>query len=130
MDINFCDGCENILYIYTDEENKLYLGCKVCGEKKDYVNNKSIYSNEFHLDFSETINNNKYLSFDNTLPVINNKNIKCPNEDCVSKTDTKGKKDNKDTKDNKENITYIKYNHDDMKYIYICNYCGQKWKNN
>ena len=76
MDINFCDGCENILYIYTDEENKLYLGCKVCGEKKDYVNNKSNYSNEFNLDFSETINNNKYLSFDNTLPVINNKNIK------------------------------------------------------
>ena len=44
MDINFCDGCENILYIYTDKENKLYLGCKVCGEKKVYVNNKSIYS--------------------------------------------------------------------------------------
>ena len=23
MDINFFDGCENILYIYTDEENNI-----------------------------------------------------------------------------------------------------------
>ena len=122
MDINFCKGCENIMFVYTDEENKLYLGCKVCGEKEDYVNNNCIYSNEFNFDFSETINNNKYLSFDNTLPIIeNNKNIKCPNEDC--------KTNEKDTSKN-TNITYIKYNDDDMKYIYICKNCGQKWKNN
>jgi len=121
MDINFCDSCENILYIYTDKENKLYLGCKVCGEKKDYINNKSIYSNEFKFDFGETVNNNKYLSFDNTLPIINNnKNIKCPNPECKSITE----------KDIQSNITYIKYNENDMKYIYICKYCGQKWKNN
>ena len=24
---------------------------------------------DFNLDFSETINNNKYINFDNTLPV-------------------------------------------------------------
>ena len=79
----------------------------------------NIYSNDFNLDFSETINNNKYINFDNTLPVIeNNQNIKCPNEDCECNKDAESK------------ITYIKYDEDNMKYIYICKMCGQKWKNN
>ena len=123
MDVHFCKGCENIMFIYSDKDNdNLYLGCKVCGEKEEYTGKKCIYSNEFKFDHSETINNNKYLSFDKTLPVIEgNKNMKCPNEDCTS-----NEKDN--TKPS--NITYIKYNEIDMKYLYICKYCGQKWKNN
>ena len=27
-------------------------------------------------------------------------------------------------------ITYIKYNSEEMRYLYICNHCGHKWKNN
>ena len=120
-EINFCKCCENILYLYTDDDNALYLACKVCGNKQDYdgEDNKCVYSNDFKLDFSETINNNKYINFDNTLPVIeNNKNIKCPNEDCETH------------KDGKSCITYIKYDENNLKYIYICKSCGQKWKNN
>ena len=38
MEINFCDKCDNLMYLYSNEENdSLYLGCKVCGEKKDYI---------------------------------------------------------------------------------------------
>lgn len=120
-EINFCKCCENILYLYSNEENELYLACKVCGNKEEYEDkeDKCIYSNDFDLDFSETINNNKYINFDNTLPVIeNNKNIKCPNEDCECNKDAPSK------------ITYIKYDDDNLKYIYICKLCGQKWKNN
>ena len=118
MEINFCEGCDNIMFIYSDQEQeKLYLGCKKCGTKKDYLNNNCIYKNEFKFDFSETINNNKYINHDTTLPIIeDNKNIKCPNEDCSS--------------DKPSNITYIKYDEDKLRYIYICNCCGQKWKNN
>ena len=120
MDIHFCKGCENTMLIYSDEENNLYLGCKVCGEKEDYLDKKCIYSNEFSFDHSETINNKKYLSYDNTLPVIEkNNNIKCPNEDCKTNTESI-----------LSNITYIKYNEIDMKYLYMCKDCGQKWKNN
>ena len=118
-EINFCDCCENILYLYTNEENELYFACKVCGNQQEYnkSSEKCIYSNDFKLDYSETINNNKYISYDTTLPVIkNNKNIKCPNDDCSS--------------DKPSNITYIKYDEDKLRYIYICNNCGQKWKNN
>ena len=122
MDIHFCKNCENTMCIYSDQENKLYLGCKVCGEKEDYLGKKCIYSNAFTFDKSETINNNKYLSFDNTLPVITgNKNIKCPNDDCTT---------NEEGSQLPSNITYIKYNETDMKYLYMCKYCGQKWKNN
>ncbi len=121
MDIHFCKNCENTMSIYSDQENNLYLGCKVCGEKENYKGKKCIYSNAFSFDKSETINNNKYLSYDNTLPVIKgNKNIKCPNGNCKMNIE--------------ENIpsfiTYIKYNETDMKYLYMCRYCGQKWKNN
>ena len=60
-----------------------------------------------------------YMMFRAKL-INNNKNIKCPNPECKSITE----------KDIQSNITYIKYNENDMKYIYICKYCGQKWKNN
>ena len=121
MDINFCNNCDNIMFVYSDEsQTQLYLGCKVCGEKTEYTGEKSIYKNNFKLDNSETINNNKYLTYDNTLPVLkSNKNIKCPNETCTSITENLS-----------SNITYVKFNEKDMKYLYICRYCGQKWKNN
>ena len=34
------------------------------------------------------------------------------------------------TEGKKSDIIYIKYDKDNMKYIYSCNYCGQKWSNN
>jgi len=120
MEVNFCDNCDNLLYIYSDEENKsLYLGCKVCGNKKDYSKSKCIYNNQSDIDLSETINKNKNLIYDITLPNIkDNPNIKCPNEYCESIE-----------KNLPSNILYVKYNTEAMKYLYVCKYCNQKWKN-
>ena len=72
------------------------------------------------IDISEVHNTNKYITHDITLPKIEgNPNIKCVNDECIS------------VKEGKESsITYIKYDLENMKYIYICNHCGQKWKNN
>ena len=56
---------------------------------------------------------------DITLPtIIGNPNIQCPNVECESIKEVKN-----------SSVTYIKYDAENMKYIYICNYCGQKWKN-
>ena len=121
MEINFCPKCDNLLFIYSDEEDKekLYLGCKACGHKNEYTDQKCIYSNEYQIDLSETINKNQYLEHDITLPTIkNNPNIKCPNVDCES--NTKGKP---------SAIIYIKYDHESMDYLYGCKYCKQKWNN-
>ena len=120
MEVNFCDYCDNLLYIYSNEENNsLYLGCKVCGNKKDYSESKCIYSNDFKIDLSETINKNENLIYDVTLPSINNNpNIKCVNKECSS------------IKENKpSDVIYIKYDYENLKYLYVCKYCNQKWKN-
>lgn len=119
MEVSFCSNCENMMYIYEDSESKLYHGCKACGETTE-IDSKTqlIYnnSNQSKMDNSELININPYISHDITLPIIkNNKNIKCKNELCDSEN---------------TDIKYVKYDSTDMKFIYICQHCGSKWKNN
>ena len=118
---HFCSECQNMTFLYTDGDKKLIHHCKACQNSEPYQKkNNCIYSIDFKkYDNSEYINNNKYITHDITLPKItNNSNIKCTNVECESITE------------NKEcDITYIKYDMENMKYIYICNYCGQKWKN-
>ena len=114
MNSTFCDNCDNFMFTYVDTNtNKLYNGCKVCGNKDDSESdaNDYIYKSNINIDISEIINPD--IINDNTLPKIkNNPNIKCINEDCNSKI-----------------ITYIKYNSDNMNYLYICDICGKKWTN-
>ena len=119
MELNFCNVCENMLYLNIKDDN-LILVCKDCGFKKDFdKNDNCIYNNNFNIDLSESINNNKFLSLDVSIPRIkNNKLFKCPNEKCKSILENKP-----------SNISYVKYDYKNIKYIYICNYCDQKWNN-
>jgi DNA-directed RNA polymerase subunit M/transcription elongation factor TFIIS len=119
---HFCKQCQNMTFLYTDEDKKLIHHCKACLYSEPYLKkNNCIYSIKFKkYDNSEYINSNPYITHDITLPKIkNNPNIKCVNPGCISITES-GPCD----------ITYIKYDMENMKYIYICNHCGQKWKNN
>ena len=118
MDVNFCSNCDNLLYLYkNDDTNELYYCCKACSntEKLD-TKITQVYSNTNEkVDKSIVINSNPYITHDITIPSIqNNKNIQCQNKDCDSK---------------QVDIKFIKYDEVDMKYIYICNHCGYKWKN-
>jgi len=109
------------MHVYLDkkvETPKLYLYCKACENKIEY-NQDLIYDNDFNIDLSESINSNKFINYDITLPHIKSDNIKCPNLECISIIENK-----------QSDIIYIKYDKDNMKYIYNCNYCGQKWSNN
>ena len=116
---NFCDDCNNTMYIYLDKDiSKLYLYCKTCLNKKEY-NNNLLYNNDSNIKISESINNNKFINYDITLPHIKSNNIKCTNEGCKSIVDKL-----------ESDIIFIKYDKNNMKYIYTCNYCGQKWTNN
>lgn len=119
---HFCKQCQNMSFLYTDESKNLIHHCKACLYSEPYSKkNNCIYSIQFKkYDNSEYINSNPYVTHDITLPKIkNNPNIKCVNSECISITETK-----------ECDITYIKYDMENMKYIYICNHCGQKWKNN
>ena len=114
MNSTFCKNCDNFMFTYVDTStNKLYNGCKVCGNKDDINSDENdyIYKSKKTIDISEIINPD--IIKDNTLPKIkNNPNIKCINSECQSKI-----------------ITYIKYNSDNMDYLYICDKCGEKWTN-
>jgi DNA-directed RNA polymerase subunit M/transcription elongation factor TFIIS len=120
-EIHFCSECQNMTYLYINEEKELIHYCKACCKIEPFENkNNCIYSVNFKkYDNSELINNNQYITHDITIPKIeNNIHMKCINDDCPS-----------NEKQTNPSISYIKYDMDDMKYIYICNDCGQKWKN-
>ncbi len=119
MDVEFCDKCDNLFYLYINPESMQVIKvCKSCGnnvkmdDKVLSINNDTKVS----IDKSDIINANPFITHDITLPTIrDNKNIQCKNELCNAE---------------EINIKYIKYDEENMKYLYICNHCGCKWKNN
>ena len=120
-DIHFCSECHNMTFIYLNEEQDLIHYCEACSKSEPFTSeNACIHTTSINkYDNSESINYNKYITHDITLPKIEgNSNIQCTNEECESIKEDKS-----------SSVTYIKYDSENMKYIYICNYCGQKWKN-
>ena len=119
-EIHFCTECNNLTSLSMNEENILIHDCKYCGKQEEFegIQGKCIYSSFTKgIDKSTLITENKYIHHDITLPTItNNENIKCPNDKCESQK-------------NGSSIKYIKYNNDELKFVYICNICGYKWKN-
>lgn len=120
MELNddyFCDMCSNMRDIVKDESGSLGFHCKACNSTEK-IKDKAfcVYSiSTRELDKSEFLNTCSHLTHDITLPkIVGNDNIKCPNPEC-----------NVDG----NSITYIKYDDKNMRYMYICDNCGQKWKN-
>lgn len=124
MEVNFCPECDNILYIYTNDDNEIYHGCKYCkyNSLKKLLNaditlkdSNCVYNTQKLIGGLDLIKDNKYLQHDITIPhLYSNKNLKCLAECC------KGKR----TK-----IRYINYDSDNMKYLYMCDACGNQWTN-
>jgi len=115
--MKFCNNCNNMLYLKVEDEKLVYY-CKNCefSMVDDSPESKCIMESSLDEDMS----NYKqfvtpYIKFDNTLPRVNN--IKCPNPKC-----TKGAHDNE--------VTYIKFNHIKMTYLYYCYHCEHFWKSN
>jgi len=126
--MHFCDKCGNMYYIRLTSENKseLVYYCRKCGnENKDLgTNSNNICVSKTHLKKNKnTYKNiiNKYTKLDPTLPRITN--IDCPNNECKSNLD----KSNENYKD--KEILYLRYNDNDMKFIYLCGVCETIWKN-
>ena len=73
---------------------------------------KTIYS-EDDLLYNQHVN--KYLRYDPTLRRIKDPMINCPNTKC-------------DAPESKRQVIYIKYDSKNMKYLYVCEHCGETWK--
>ena len=108
----FCKKCENMLYIELDEEttNDISYYCRKCGYKETVEDSHEYCISTINVKKKDQKKGgyiNKYTKQDPLLPTIK---MPCPNKSC-GHTD----------------ITYIRYNEENMNYIYICPKCDTTW---
>lgn len=113
--MKFCEVCDNMLYLEVTEDQKLKQFCKNCNFTKieDAVQQSTLCISEknFSSDASSFKNfMTPYIKFDKSLPRVNN--IKCGN-----------------CKPVENEVIYVKYDHENMKYLYFCCNCENFWKN-
>jgi DNA-directed RNA polymerase subunit M/transcription elongation factor TFIIS len=120
--MKFCQECQNMLYIAINEEdtNKLTYYCRNCGTVDTTITQEGHCVLQTQLKrgeqkFQHMIN--KFTKLDPTLPRIHS--MKCPNESC--KTNESGSKDPAE-------VIYMRYDDQNMKYVYICVECDTIWK--
>ena len=122
--MHFCKNCENMYYIKLQNEegidNQLAFYCRNCGYVDEILNQESMCLVSYDKNTNESgISNsiNAYTKYDPTLPHVHN--ILCINKECISNREDNGKQ---------SDVIYIRYNDNDMKYLYMCVYCDKVWK--
>lgn len=118
--MKFCEKCDNLLDFCIKKETQVpFYKCSRCTNITEFKldEHKLTINLDEKIKLDEILNTNGFFSNDPTIPNIKNKSIKCINTECSS------------IETGNNEIKYIKYNDSDMKYIYICNTCGQKWTN-
>ena len=119
--MKFCSQCDNMYYISIDnnDNDQLIYYCRFCGHKDDHLTEEGVVVLKTQYKKNEQKFNhmvNRYTKFDPTLPRIYN--MKCPNTDCK----TNG------TTDAPCEVIYLRYDDENMKYLYICATCDTTWK--
>jgi DNA-directed RNA polymerase subunit M/transcription elongation factor TFIIS len=121
--MEFCKVCQNMLYLKTEADQSLVRYCKYCNFSqqdapmlgKSVCVSKTIYTED---DLLYMQHQNKYLRYDPTLPRVNDVGIQCPNGECSGAgAGEEGR------------VIYIKYDHINMKYFYVCDHCGTVFQN-
>ena len=111
--MKFCKVCENMYYLTVSASgDELSQYCRNCGDIETNVSELCIFSSEFTP--LET-NINRYTKLDPTLPRIDK--MPCPNTSCKTNTEKIPTE-----------IILIRYNHTDMRYLYLCSTCDYVWK--
>ena len=121
--MKFCIKCDNMYYIGISETdgNKMIYYCRNCGHNDEDLTKESVcvLNTQLKKGGGQTFNQiiNKYTKMDPTLPRIYN--VKCPNVDCAT---------NKADNTKPAEVIYMRYDDDNMKYVYICATCDHIWK--
>jgi DNA-directed RNA polymerase subunit M/transcription elongation factor TFIIS len=123
--MRFCPSCENQLYSRTDVAEaesestveKLLLVCRTCGYQEEDKKGGLVLEINLEERTSEgyKILLNEFTKLDPTLPHVNT--IKCPNGACASNTSGA-----------ERDVIYLKYDAENLKFLYICNLCDTQWK--
>ena len=131
--MKFCSECDNMYYIKIngEDENSLIYYCRFCGheDNEPAENGVVVLRTDYkksEQQFSHMIN--RYIKHDNTLPRITN--MKCPNESCGKKESASASASASAASADEDNssIIYLRYDDDNMKYLYICENCNTTWK--
>ena len=108
--MNFCDVCENMLYlkIAPREKGDAVLNfCRNCGSEKEVPITECLSKRVLKKNATEVVLN-KYTKYDPTLPRIDKQCPQCPT---------------------KHDIIYVRYDEAGLKYVYLCPTCDHSWKN-
>jgi DNA-directed RNA polymerase subunit RPC12/RpoP len=106
------------------DSSKLIYYCRKCGDENDLISEDNMCVSFTNLKREENKYYhivNKYTKLDPTLPRINN--IECPNEECSSRVENPNER-------SKNEIIYMRYDNEDIKYVYICVNCDSLWTTN
>lgn len=114
--LRMCPECRYYLYLNA-EPNSLSRVCKNCGYTEEDKKGGLIVETLIQERSSEgyKILLNEFTRQDPTLPHV--KSIKCPRGNCA--TNERGAE---------RDVIYIKYDTVNLKYLYICNVCGEQWR--
>lgn len=122
--MRFCEKCDNMYYIgiSSEDTNKLTHYCRHCGHKDESISEEGlcVLNTQFkkgEQKFNHIIN--EYTKLDPTLPRIYN--VRCPNVECK----TNGSEYSKPVE-----VIYMRYDDENLKYLYICVECDATWKTN
>ncbi len=97
---------------------KLQYFCRNCGQSVDGddTDTKSCISRTNYTDDQGSYQQyaTPYIKYDPTLPRVSN--ISCPNTKCKRKPEQPG------------DVIYVKYDGNNMRFLYHCTYCETFWK--
>jgi DNA-directed RNA polymerase subunit M/transcription elongation factor TFIIS len=123
------------------DTKQLTYYCRKCGNEDSTITESSVVVSKTNIKKSQQKFNhivNKYTKLDPTLPRVSN--INCPNESCSSNggdggiASTSGASERKDGEGDdhhkkvENEIIYLRYDNDNMKYIYLCANCDTIWQ--
>jgi hypothetical protein len=112
-------------YISIDSANsdQLIYYCRFCGHKDENLTEEGVVVLKTQYKKNEQKFNhmvNQYTKLDPTLPRIYN--MKCPSAECQTN------KESASATTSPCEIIYLRYDDDNMKYLYICTTCDTTWK--
>ena len=126
--MKFCTKCNFMYYISINEKdsNLLSYYCRNCGHKDESISEEGACVLNTHLkkeqqNFNHIVN--QYTKMDPTLPRIYN--IPCPNTTCSTNHVSK---ESPDSGSGSTEVIYMRYDDDNLKYLYICTTCDFVWK--
>jgi DNA-directed RNA polymerase subunit M/transcription elongation factor TFIIS len=125
--MKFCPKCENYLYLDTKTENLLRV-CRTCGYSEADTEGGLAMETIVQERSSEgyKILLNEFTRQDPTLPHVNT--LPCPNTEGYQENGKTVEPCATNTKKHPRDVIIIKYDNQNMKFIYICNVCGTQWR--